>query len=185
MVAKFFGKLALITGAAQGVGKETVKLFAKNQANVCMDDINYKELKKAEIEINQGDSKVISIKTDISYYDYIKKMACPAIKEFGNIDFLINSATKNIVKPVMDLEWNEWDNPLNVNLKGTFFYLVSVAHGMIKNNISRSIVNITSFAGKGGRPMFLSYAAIKAAVIKYKSVCVFGIHTTISRNLGI
>lgn len=165
MNKRFVDKVVLITGAAQGVGKETTKLFVNEGAKAYISDINYDGVKKLEIELVKSGFKVIAAKADISNFNDIKAMVSGAIKEFGSIDILINNAAVPIQKPMMDLEWEDWDLVLDVNVKGTFFVLQSVAYTMIKEGKGGSIVNIASLAGEGGRPLYFPYAASKAAVI--------------------
>jgi len=146
---RFKGKKVLITGAGQGVGKKTAAMFAKEGASVFLSDINSNILKDTEAELKE------------SGFDIREAM----VKEFGTIDILVNNAGVSLTKNMFELNEKDWDRVLNVNIKGTFFVLKAVAEKMIASGNGGSIVNISSIAGLSGRPLFLAYAASKAAVI--------------------
>ncbi len=95
----------------------------------------------------------------------LKKWWTPHAVEFGKIDCLINNAALPYQGPLMDIKWEDWDPIINVNLKGAFFALQHTARKMMENNNGGSIVNISSLAGSGGRPLYIPYAASKAAVM--------------------
>ncbi len=164
MSKKFMDRVVLITGAAKGLGKETARLFAQEGANISIADISDNLLKTAE-EFKSSGFKTLSLKADISRPDEIVKMVDATIAEFGRIDYLVNNAALPFQKPMMDITWEDWDPIINVNLKGTFFVLQNVARKMIEKGNGGSIVNISSLAGSGGRPLYIPYAASKAAVM--------------------
>ena len=121
-MSKFEDKVALITGAAQGVGKETAKLFVSEGAKAYIADINYNGVKKLERELVGKGFEVISIGADVSNFSDIKKMVSGVVKDSGRIDILVNNAAVGIMKPMMNLKWEDWDLILNVNLKGAFLF---------------------------------------------------------------
>jgi NAD(P)-dependent dehydrogenase (short-subunit alcohol dehydrogenase family) len=162
---RFDEKVALITGAARGLGKETAVLLAEEGARVCVADIDYDGVSKVEDELAKEGFEAVSFKADISKLDDIINMVNTAAERFGKIDILVNNAAVPIQKSMMDIEWEDWDPMLNVNIRGTFFVLQNVARKMIEINKGGSIVNISSIAGEGGRPLYIPYAATKAAVI--------------------
>ena len=144
-------KVALVTGGSRGIGRATVLALAKNGYDVV---INYKSSKeKAEEVLNlvkEYGSKGLVIKADVSKYNEVKKMVDKTIKEFGRIDVLVNNA--GIMPKHTDLEEiseKEWNEVIDVNLKGAFNCCKAVVPYMIKQKFGR-IVNIASLAGKGG-----------------------------------
>lgn len=165
MNKRFIEKVALITGAAKGLGKEIARLFAEEGAEISIADINNESIKITEEEFKSLGFKVICQKIDISNPNEIKKMIDITIQKFGKIDFLINNAALSFQKPMMDIVWEDFDPLLNINIKGTFFVLQNVARKMIERGQGGSIVNIASLAGSGGRPLYIPYAASKAAVM--------------------
>src|SRR4030065_2014358 len=161
---RFINKVVLITGGAKGLGKETARLFAQEGASISIADIS-DSITKTGQEFKSSGFKVLFQKADISMPDEIVKMVDATIAEFGRIDYLINNAALSFQKPMMDIAWQDWDPIINVNLKGTFFVLQNVAAKMIEAANGGSIVNISSLAGSGGRPLYIPYAASKAAVM--------------------
>ena len=166
-MSEFSGKTVLITGAAQGVGKETAILFAEEGANVFMNDIKIDPLESLKEELVNRGLNASSYYCDISDIKSIKKMIDSATAEYEKIDFLVNNAGSVVTKKLMDLNEADWDKVLSVNVKGTFFVLLNTAKSMIKNKIKGSIINIASIAGEKSRPNFLTYAASKAAIINF------------------
>jgi len=164
---KFNGKNVIVTGAAQGVGKETSLLFLEEGANVLMADINNLKLEELKTGISKYINQVHLMKIDISKQEDISLMVNEIISKWGSIDYLVNNASVSLTKNMMDLTVDDWDKVLNINVKGTFFVMLQVAKEMIKNGKGGCIINISSIAGLNGRPLFLPYAASKAAVINF------------------
>jgi NAD(P)-dependent dehydrogenase (short-subunit alcohol dehydrogenase family) len=164
MNKRFTDRVVLITGAAKGLGKETARLFAKEGASISIADISDIVMKTGE-EFKSSGFKTLIQKADISKPDQIVKMVDATIAEFGRIDYLVNNAALPFQKPMMDITWEDWDPIINVNIKGTFFVLQNVAAKMMESGSGGSIVNISSLAGSGGRPLYVPYAATKAAVM--------------------
>ena len=164
-MGRFEGKVVIITGAAQGLGKKMTELFVNEGAKAFIGDINYDGVQRLEKELVGNGFEVKSTKTDISNSNDIRDLVNGAIKESGKIDILVNNAAVPFQKKMMDIEWEDWDLIQNVNIKGTFFVLQEVARHMIEEGKGGSIVNISSLAREGGRPLFIPYGASKAAVI--------------------
>ena len=164
---KFNGKNVIVTGAAQGVGKETSLKFLEEGANVLMADIDNSKLEELKTEISKYTGQVHLMKIDISKQEDISLMINEIIKKWGSIDYLVNNASVSLTKSMMEITVEDWDRVLNINVKGTFFIMLKAAKEMIKAGNGGSIVNISSIAGLNGRPLFLPYAASKAAVINF------------------
>jgi 3-oxoacyl-[acyl-carrier protein] reductase len=164
MSKRFNGKVALITGSAKGLGKEIAKMLAEEGASICVADIS-ENIKNTAEEFKSLGFNVICQVTDVSKPEEIKKMVDATCSEFGKIDCLINNAALPYQGPLMDIKWEDWDPIINVNLKGSFFALQHAARKMIESGNGGSIVNISSLAGSGGRPLYIPYAASKAAVM--------------------
>jgi len=160
----FKQKVALITGGAKGLGKEIAGLLAAQGAKISIADIDPHVEKTAEGFRAKG-FEVLAQIADISKPADIKKMVDAAANEYGRIDCLINNAAVPYQGQLMDIKWEEWDIVIDVNLKGSFFALQHTARKMIEQGIAGSIVNISSLAGSGGRPLYIPYAASKAAVM--------------------
>ena len=135
-------KVAIITGAGSGIGRETAILFAKNQAKVVITDINADMLNEVVDSIEKDNGEVISIKSDITKEDDVAKIIDVATDEYGGIDVLINSAGVSARNALPDnaLETDIWNKVLDVNLNGT--YLMSrFAVPVMKDSIRYALLN--------------------------------------------
>ena len=159
------GKTVLITGAAQGVGKETALIFADAGTNVVISDINQSSLAALELELKGKGYSVLAKVCDVSNVDDIDELVKITLSKFEKIDYLVNNAAVSQTKKMTEITSQDWDNVFAVNVKGTFFMLITVIKSMIQKNIKGCVVNVASIAGEKGRPNFLVYAASKAAVM--------------------
>jgi 3-oxoacyl-[acyl-carrier protein] reductase len=160
---KLKDKVAIITGAGQGIGKEIALTFAREGAKVVVTDITGKEKEVAE-EIERMGGEAIALKVDVSKMEDAKKMAEEALKAFGRIDILVNNAGIYPSKPFVEMTESDWDKVINVNLKGTFNCTKAVVETMIKQKYGK-IINITSIAGTVvGFPQLTHYCASKAGI---------------------
>ena len=158
------GKKALITGAAQGIGKAIAFGMAKEGADIGIADVNIESAEKTAQEIRELGRKSISIKLDVSKQDSIATAFGIFMKEFGALDILVNNAgiTKDTV--LLRMKEEDWDAVLSVNLKGYFNYCHAVA-GLFKEQGSGKIVTIASINGLRGKVGQANYAAAKAGGI--------------------
>ena len=152
-------KVAIITGAGSGIGRETAILFAKNQAKVVITDINADMLNEVVDSIEKENREVISIKSDITKEDDVAKIIDVATDEYGGIDVLINSAGVSARNALPDnaTESDIWNKVLNVNLNGT--YLMSRFAVPVMKEGGGSIVNLSSIIGLVGYPTGLNAGA--------------------------
>ncbi|MDY7031545.1 MAG: 3-oxoacyl-[acyl-carrier-protein] reductase [Thermodesulfobacteriota bacterium] len=160
------GKVALVTGAAQGIGKATALLLAKKGADMVVADMNAEKAKDVAGEIEKIGRKCLVSTIDVADSQEAELMVKETIDTFGRIDILINNA--GIVKDSLLLRMKEesWDQVLNVNLKGTFNCTKAAAKFMAKKK-SGKIVNIASIAGEMGNVGQANYSASKAGVIGF------------------
>jgi len=155
-------KLAIITGGAQGFGLDIAKRFIQSGSKVRIWDIDEKQLKDANDQINNVNLEYDVV--DVSDFNQVKETVGKIAKN-NKIDILINSA--GITGPTAEL-WNynndDWLKIIDINLNGTFYCCKAVVPYMIKNNYGR-IVNIASVSGKDGNANASAYSSSKAAVI--------------------
>lgn len=160
------GKVALVTGAAQGIGKAIAMLLAKNGADVIVSDINLEKAIETSKEIEAVGRRSIAIKVDVSKSEEVENMVERIISEFGRIDILVNNAGITRDKLILRMTEEDWDQVIDVNLKGTFNCTKAVIKYMSKQK-SGKIVNIASVSGEMGNPGQANYSASKAGVIGF------------------
>ncbi|MCM3588381.1 SDR family oxidoreductase [Mesobacillus maritimus] len=158
------GKVAIVTGGAGGIGKETAKLFLQEGAKVLLVDLSEESLLKTKEELdNYGE--IMTVSSDVSHESdtvhYVKK----AIEHFGKIDIFFNNAgIEGTVAPLVEQTVENFDKVMNVNVRGVFLGLKHVLPIMMKQG-SGSIINTSSVAGFMGWAGITPYVASKHAVI--------------------
>lgn len=159
------GKVALVTGAARGIGCEIVKLLASNGATVL---INYcgSEQKAMQLveDIRGKGGKAYSYKCDVSDYEESEKMVKEILQEHQKVDILVNNAGVTRDNLIMRMTEAEYDVVLDTNLKGAFHMIHHLSRTFLKQK-SGKIVNISSVSGLLGNPGQANYAASKAGLI--------------------
>ena len=160
------GKVALVTGAAQGMGRAIAMRLAGEGASIAATDINGRLVEQTNIDIRELGREAISVEADIGDIDDIDRIVEEALSAFGRIDILVNNAGVTRYADIMDLTVEDWDRIHRVNARGTFFCLQRVAREMIDSGNGGRIINIASIAGKGySGTSNAAYAASKGAVI--------------------
>jgi NAD(P)-dependent dehydrogenase (short-subunit alcohol dehydrogenase family) len=157
-------KTALVTGAAQGLGREIVLALAKSGAAVVLSDTHYPEDTAEAVE--ETGARWIAVEADITDEDQVASMAQKAAAEYGQVDILINNAGVSQLSytATEDLSKTEWETIIGVNLTGTFLACKHFGKGMIAGG-GGSIINIATTAGITGVPRAPAYSASKAGVI--------------------
>ena len=159
------GKVALVTGAGQGIGAAAALALSEAGASVIAVDINADLARRTADTIAAHQRKSLAITADVGDVAAIQAMVDQSIATFGQIDILVNNAGVTRRADIMDLTEADWDRIHRVNAKGVFFCLQSVARTMIPRRQGR-IINIASIAGKGyAQTSNAAYAASKGAVI--------------------
>lgn len=158
------GKVAVITGAASGIGLGTAKRLAEAGASVALLDINESGGEKAVEEIINIGGKAKFYRCDVASNSDCKKATESIIQDFGRIDILFNNVGITIRKNIVDLNEEEWDEVLNVNLKTIYLLSHYVIPLMIKKG-GGSIINTGSGWGLRGGPNAAAYCASKGGVV--------------------
>jgi len=158
-------RIAIVSGAARGIGKATALALARNGAHVVAVDVDQTEVEATAGAISALGRKALAVVADVGDIDSIDRMARRVVGEFGGIDILVNNAGVTRRAYIMDLTEEDWDRIMRVNGKGVFFCLQRVAREMIPRQRG-VIINIASIAGKGyAGTSNAIYAASKGAVI--------------------
>lgn len=164
---KLENKVAVITGAAQGIGRAIATTLAQQGANVVVSDIQLEKAETTAKEIMaETGQKVIAVHADVVDSASVKAMIDRTIDEFERIDILVNNAGTTRDGLIMRMKEADWDLVLNINLKGTFNCSKAVVRPMMKQHYGR-IVNITSVSGLIGQVGQTNYSASKAGIIGF------------------
>lgn len=158
-------KVAIVTGAGQGIGRGIALRLAEFGANVVLLDIRQDSIDEVAEEIRSKGVEVLSLQVDVTRSERLRHMARLVMAEFGQIDILVNNAgiTGRTV-PMVELNEQDWDQVMNLNLKGVFLCCQAVLGYMIERRYGK-IVNVASIAGKEGNPTLVPYSVSKAGVI--------------------
>ncbi len=168
-------KVALITGAGSGIGKETALLFAKEGARLVLTGRTAEKLEKVCKEIHENGGKAIFIIGNVSKREDMDDVVNMAMNEFGKIDILINNAGINKDALITKMTKEQWNGVINVDLTGTFNCIQAVADIMI-NQGNGVIINASSISGIYGNIGQVNYASAKAGLI--------GLTRTLAKELG-
>ena len=158
------GKAALVTGASSGIGHAIARKFGEEGASVCL--VAHSHLEKAQEladKIVSDGGRAIAIKTNLSDVDEIGRLVDSTMKEFGQIDILVNCAGVFFIRTLDELTEEEWDTTLDVNVKGPFFLTQRVAPHMVEQD-SGNIIFVGSIFGPRGVSGAASYGASKSAL---------------------
>ena len=160
------GKNIVVTGAAQGLGKEMSLVCAREGGNIALIDINEKSLTDTKNELNGFNAKVQSYLCDISNKEDIDQTAEKIREDFKKIDILINNAAVITGKSIADCSYEELKRTMDVNLLGTIWITKQFLREMIDRN-SGHIVTISSAAGIVATPKMGDYCATKAGILAF------------------
>lgn len=156
-------KVAIITGAASGIGKATAILFAQHGAKVVVADIDENGANQPVTDIQEAGNESIYVQTDVTISDDTKRMVQQTVKTYGKLDILLNSAGIAMRLPVGELPEADWHRCLDVNLTGVYLCAKSVIPEMQKNG-GGSIINMSSIYGIVGGDVRAAYVASKGGV---------------------
>ena len=160
------GKVALVTGAAQGIGKAIGLLLAQRGADMAISDINLEKAEETAREIETLGRRAMATRANVAVFDEVERMVQGMIDRFSRIDILVNNAGIARDKLLLRMTEEDWDLVLDINLKGTFNCTKAVIRYMSKQR-SGKIVNIASVVGEMGNAGQANYSASKAGVIGF------------------
>jgi 3-oxoacyl-[acyl-carrier protein] reductase len=157
-------KTAIITGGANGIGRETALLFAKNGAKLVIADFDETNGQTVADEIRALGSEAVFVKADVSNPEDAEKMVGVALERFGRLDILINNAGITRDGFLVKMEQEQWDKVISINLTGVFLCTQAAAKAMMAQG-SGVILNAASVVALYGNVGQTNYAAAKAGVI--------------------
>ena len=168
-------KVAIVTGASRGIGEAIAKQLSSCGAKIILIARNSDQLVAVKETIISNGGIAESIAGDVSNLNSISEIVTNTIDKWGQIDILVNNAGIARDNIIMRMKEDDWDSVMNINLKGCFNGIKSVAHPMIKNKAGR-IINITSVIGQIGNAGQSNYAASKAGIM--------GLTKSMAKELG-
>ncbi|MGO9107945.1 MAG: 3-oxoacyl-[acyl-carrier-protein] reductase [Thermoguttaceae bacterium] len=169
------GRIALVTGAARGLGRCFAIDLAAAGAKVACVDINTETLAQTISAIQAAGGAAHPIAADVTNSQRVDEVVAEVVKLWGGLDILVNNAGITRDNLIMRMKDDQWDAVLNINLKGTFLFTRAASRPLCKSKCGR-IINIASVSGLMGNPGQANYSASKAGVI--------GLTRTISRELA-
>ena len=169
------GRVALVTGASQGIGQACARKLAETGATVALAARNREKLGQVAAQISAAGGKAAAFQLDVRDEEQIKAAIKGAIAELGKIDILVNNAGITRDQLVMRLKRDDWDAVLNTNLTSAYLCIQQVIPGMLKQRWGR-VINVTSVFGQMGQAGQANYAASKAGLI--------GLTMAIAREVG-
>ncbi len=161
---RFKDKIAVVTGAATGIGGATADAFSDEGANVVLTDVNEPDLVERAKRLNAGGGNCIAVSADISSPDDARRIAAEAVSAFGGINYLVASAGIQTYGSVVSTDEDTWDRTLAVNAKGVYLAAKYCIPEMVKRG-GGAIVTVASVQGLFSQPNVAAYAASKGAVI--------------------
>jgi NAD(P)-dependent dehydrogenase (short-subunit alcohol dehydrogenase family) len=160
------GKVALVTGAQQGIGRGIAQAFAEAGADVAinwLDDEN--AARQVAGSVTGHNRRAVMIQADMAKLDEVREMVDAVVAEFGGIDILVNNAGVFPRVDFLDMQESDWDFVHDVNLKGAVFCAQAAARAMVAAGRPGAIINITSGAAFRGSPRGVHYVASKGGVV--------------------
>jgi 3-oxoacyl-[acyl-carrier protein] reductase len=158
-------RVAIITGAARGIGAACANVLAEHGASIVIADVNLAGARETANAFEEKGYTVMAVEVNVMSKDSIEKMVAATLERFGKIDILVNNAGINNNAPIPEMTLEEWDRLIDLDLRGVHLCSQAVITHMMQNRFGK-IVNIASLAGQiGGLKVSPDYTAAKAGVI--------------------
>ena len=166
---KLTDKVAIVTGAASGIGRAVAQLFARQGANVAVMDRNERAGNETVESIGVTSAGALFVHGDVSKSEDVRRAVAATVERFGRVDVLVNNAAVQILSTLVETSEEVWDQTQNINLKGVFLGCKYVIPAMLRTG-GGSIVNIASVLGLVADPDLAAYCAAKGGVISLTRV---------------
>ena len=164
-MSRLEGKVAFITGAASGIGKEIALEFAREGAKIVIADLNKQAAEETAAEIENTGSKAIGVAVDVTDEAQVDAAVQASIQAFGNIDILISNAGIQIVHPIEEFSFADWKKMLAIHLDGAFLTTRACVKQMITSNQGGSIIYMGSVHSKEASALKAPYVTAKHGLI--------------------
>jgi 3-oxoacyl-[acyl-carrier protein] reductase len=158
------GKVAIVTGGGQGIGKAVVLRLAQSGAAVAVIDVNEEQAQQTAGEVRSLGVGSVALKVDVTDHAAASAAVKQVVAELGRVDILVNNAGVTRDQLLLRMKPEDWDLVIRINLTGTFNFTSAVVPAMLKQRAGR-IVNVASVMGMVGNPGQANYSASKAGVI--------------------
>ena len=159
------GRVAVISGAASGIGLATARLFAREGARLSLGDVDEKGGRRAAEEIGANGDKAEFVRTDVTSGADVRRLVDGAVERYGKLDIVFNNAGISMNKPIPDTSEEDFDRIVAINFKGVFFGCKYAIPHLLENPEGGAILNMSSNGGLVGRPGDPLYSAIKHGVL--------------------
>jgi D-sorbitol dehydrogenase (acceptor) len=158
--------VAILTGAASGIGEAVARRYLEEGARCVLVDVKPAGDFAQSLRGTDAD-RVLTLSADVTKRDDIARIVAETVRQFGQIDILINNEALFDMRPLLDESWDIFDKLFAVNVKGMFFLMQAVAQRMVEQGHGGKIINMSSQAGRRGEALVSHYCATKAAVLSY------------------
>ena len=162
---KLEGKVAIVTGGAQGMGRAIALRYAQEGAKVVIGDLKHTDAQNVVEEISSKNGKAIAVGVDVRNQEQVQALIEVAVHEFGGLDILVNNAGVGKIIPFLETTEQDWNFMFDINCKGLLWCSQAAARIMIQQGRGGKIINLASQAGRRGEAYVLAYCASKACVI--------------------
>ena len=164
-MSRLIGRVAIVTGAARGIGEAIALAFVREGADVIVADMNFQGAKEVADGIKAAGRRSLAIRVDVTKKEDVERMVEEAIKEFGKVDILVNDAAIHFETPIENITEREWNLVMDVNVRGAFYCCQAVLPHMKKRQYGK-IINIASSGARKGSPVGgVHYSTSKGGVV--------------------
>jgi gluconate 5-dehydrogenase len=157
------GQVAIVTGTSRGLGQNFARALARAGADLVLTSRRKETLAEFEKEIQALGRRAVALDLDVRDEGSIRAMAAAAESAFGQIHILVNNAGCNVRKPALEVTWEDWNQVVETNLRGSFFVAQAIARGMMRHQYGR-IINIGSVTSVFGYAGLAAYGASRGGI---------------------
>ncbi|MGH8570338.1 MAG: 3-hydroxybutyrate dehydrogenase [Gammaproteobacteria bacterium] len=159
------GRVALVTGAASGIGKDIAETFARERAKVVIADVSFDAAQAAAADIQKSGGVALAVAMDVTQEQQVDAGVAEAIKAFGGVDVLVSNAGIQHIAPVVDLALDQWRKLLAIHLDGAFLTTRACLRHMVHSGRGGSIIYMGSVHSKEASPLKAPYVTAKHGLI--------------------